>query len=99
MVTLVTFATFDVLNTVPLYTEWFGTDKSEALNDNFDEAGYSSMQFVRNIGSLFIFILIGIGLGVSGLLILKIKKLPQKLRVIIKTKTDQLFLNGVFNFV
>ena len=80
MFTLIKFAAFDLIDTVPIYFETFGTDKTQPLNENFDESGYSSTHFVRNIGSLFLFIWIGIGVGVTGLLILKIKKLPTKIR-------------------
>jgi len=73
-----------VIDTVPIYIETFGVDSSKPLNENFDETGYSSTQLVRNIGSLFLFIWIGLGFGITGLIILKIKKLPYKLRDIIK---------------
>ncbi len=76
MMTLLEFATFDLIDTEPIYNYMFGVDNSEPLNDNFDYSGYSSLLFERNIGSLGIFIFIGIGLGVSGLIMVKIKKLP-----------------------
>ena len=75
MFILLKFATFEVIDTVPIYIETFGTDNSEPLNENFDESGYSSTHFVRNIGSLFLFIWIGIGFGIIGFFILKIKNL------------------------
>jgi hypothetical protein len=80
MFNLLKFATFDVIDTVPIYIKTFGTDNTQPLNENFDESGFSSTHFVRNIGSLFLFIWIGIGVGVTGFLILKIKKLPLIIR-------------------
>ncbi len=76
MMTLLAFANFDLIDTEPIYNYMFDVDNSEPLNDNFYYSGYSSLLFERNIGSLGIFIFIGIGLGVSGLIMLKIKKLP-----------------------
>ena len=65
-----------MIDTVPIYIHTFGVDSSVPLNENFDETGYSSSKFVRNIGSLFLFIWIGLCVGIAGLIILKIKKLP-----------------------
>ncbi len=65
-----------MIDTVPIYIGTFGVDSSKPLNENFDETGYSSTQYVRNIGSLFLFIWIGLGVGIAALIILKIKKLP-----------------------
>jgi len=80
MSTLLNFVTFDIINTDPIYDGIFGADDTSPLNDHFYEAGYVSTDYIRNIGSLFLFIWIGLGLGISGLLILKIKKLPEKMR-------------------
>ena len=77
----------------------FGEDPTDALNDNFDEAGYSSQQFLRNIGSIFIFMLIFPTLGFIGFLLLKIEKLPDKLRLWISKFNDMLFFNGVLGFL
>ena len=49
------FVTFDILPTEIIYEYILGPDNSSALTENFDFAGYSSGEFIRILGSVFIF--------------------------------------------
>ena len=62
------FVTFDVLPTDPIYDYIIGPDNSSALTNNFDFAGYNSSEFIRILGSVFIFTV----LKVLSLLIIKV---------------------------
>lgn len=50
-----TFVTFDILPTDKIYEATLGPENSIALTENFDFAGYSSGEFIRIFGSVFIF--------------------------------------------
>jgi len=57
------------------------------------------MNYETNIGSLFLFIWIGLSFGISGLFIVKIKRLPEKIKHKIESYTENLFFNGLIGFL
>lgn len=87
---LLKIVAFDVLPVDDYYDEAFELQESEAINPTFDNIGYESMYYVRNLGSMFLtFLLIPIGV-----IVLWPLKLCFKNHKVLQRR--QKFIDGVF---
>ena len=67
--TIFQIAAFDFVDLTDFYSNLFNIEPTEAIDDNFDEIGFSSRYFLVNMGTLGFFFLIYLILVVTSPLI------------------------------